>query len=311
MRVVFMGSPEFAVPPLEELVLNQYQVVAVYTPPDRAAGRGRTLVSPPVKLVAKSLGLEVVQPPSFKEEGVVAKLARFHPDVIVVAAFGQLLPRPVLEIPRFGAVNVHPSLLPRWRGASPVASAILAGDEFTGVSIMLLDEGMDTGPVLARAQIPISALDNTASLSGKLSMVGARLLVEALCHYLRGELTPQPQDEAEATASPPLNKEAGEIDWHLPAVELWRRVRAFYPWPGCYTRWRGKKLDIIEAVPLSGEKALKVGEVAVTSAAALGVGTGDGVLGILRLRLEGKRIISAAEFLRGQREFIGAVLPST
>jgi methionyl-tRNA formyltransferase len=310
LRVVFMGSPEFAVPPFEELVLNQYQVVAVYTQPDRAAGRGRGLVSPPVKLAAKSLGVEVVQPPSFKEAGVVAKLAQFRPDVIVVAAFGQLLPRSVLEIPRFGAVNVHPSLLPRFRGASPVASAILAGDEFTGVSIMLLDEGMDTGPVLARAQIPISAWDNTASLSGKLSLVGARLLVEALSHYLKGELTPQPQNENEATSSRPLNKEAGEIDWHLPAVELWRRVRAFYPWPGCYTKWRGKKLDIIEGVPLSGEKALKVGEVVATSA-AFGIGTGDGVLGILRLRLEGKRALSAAEFLRGQRGFIGAVLPST
>jgi methionyl-tRNA formyltransferase len=311
LRVVFMGSPEFAVPPFEELVLNQYRVVAVYTQPDRAAGRGRTLVSPPVKLAAKSLGLEVVQPPSFKEEGVVAKLAQFRPDVIVVAAFGQLLPRPVLDIPRFGAVNVHPSLLPRWRGASPVASAILAGDEFSGVSIMLMDEGMDTGPILARAQIPILARDNTASLTAKLSMVGARLLVETLYHYLRGELTPQPQDENEATSSRPLNKEAGEIDWHLPAVDIWRRVRAFYPWPGCYTKWRGKKLDIIEAVPLSGEKSLRVGEVVATSSAALGVSTGDGVLGILRLKLEGKRALSAAEFLRGQREFIGTVLPST
>jgi methionyl-tRNA formyltransferase len=310
LRVVFMGSPEFAVPPFEGLVLNQYQVVAVYTQPDRAGGRGRGLVSPPLKLAAKSLGLEVVQPPSFKEAGVVAKLAQFRPDVIVVAAFGQLLPRSVLDIPRFGAVNVHPSLLPRFRGASPVASAILAGDEFTGVSIMLLDEGMDTGPVLARAQIPISALDNTASLSGKLSLVGARLLVETLPHYLRGELTPQPQNEDKATASPPLKKEEGEIDWHLPAVEIWRRVRAFYPWPGCYTKWRGKKLDIIEAVPLSGEKALKVGEVVATPA-ALGVGTGDGVLGILRLKLEGKRALSAADFLRGQRDFIGAVLPSS
>ena len=311
MRVVFMGSPEFAVPPFEELALNQYQVVAVYTQPDRAAGRGRGLVSPPLKVAAQSLGLEVVQPANFKEAGVVAQLARFRPDVIVVAAFGQILPRSVLDIPRFGAINVHPSLLPRFRGASPVAAAILAGDEFSGVSIMLMDEGMDTGPILARAQIPISALDNTGSLTGKLSLVGARLLVEALCHYLRGELAPQPQNEAEATSSSPLNKEEGEIDWHLPALDIWRRVRAFYPWPGCYTKWRGKKLDIIEAVPLTGEKAFKVGEVvALSSAAAFGVSTGEGILGILRVQLEGKRDISAAEFLRGQREFIGAVLPS-
>ena len=312
MRVVFMGSPEFAVPHLEQLVLNQYQVVGVYTQPDRAAGRGRGLVSPPVKLAAKSLGLEVVQPPSLKEARAVEQLARFRPEVIVVAAFGQILPRSVLDIPRFGAVNVHPSLLPRFRGASPVAAAILAGDEFSGVSIMLMDEGMDTGPVLARAQIPVSALDTTGSLTSKLSLVGASLLLEVLGHHLRGELTPQPQNEAEATYSSPIAKEEGKIDWHLPALELWRRVRAFYPWPGCYTKWRGKKLDIIEAVPLSGEKALKVGEVvALPSMAAFGVSTGEGVLGVSRVRLEGKQALSAAEFLRGQRDFIGAVLPQS
>ena len=315
MRVVFMGSPEFAVPPLEQLILNQYPVVAVYTQPDRAAGRGRSLVAPPVKAAAKSLGLEVVQPPSLKEAKAVEQLAQFRPDVIVVAAFGQLLPRSVLEIPRLGAVNVHPSLLPRFRGASPVAATILAGDEFGGVSIMLLDEGMDTGPVLARAQVPVSALDTTGSLTTKLSLVGARLLLSALCHYSRGELTPQPQNESEATYSSPITKEEGEIDWHLPAVDIWRRVRAFYPWPGCYTRWQGKQLKIIEALPLSSPSRkgrTKVGEVvALSSAAAFGVGTGDGVLGISRLQLEGKRAMSSAEFLRGQRAFIGAILPSS
>jgi len=311
LRVVFMGSPEFAVPPLEELVLNQYQVVAVYTQPDKPAGRGRGLVSPVVKVAAKSLGLEVVQPPSLKEAGVVEQLRRLNPDVIVVAAFGQILPRSVLDIPRLGAVNVHPSLLPCFRGASPVAAAILAGDEFSGVSIMLMDEGMDTGPVLARAQIPISAIDTTGSLTAKLSLVGASLLLEALCHYLRDELTPQPQNEAGASYSGVITKNEGEIDWHLPAADIGRRVRAFYPWPGCYTRWRGKKLDIIEAVPLSGEKALKVGEVvALSSKAGFGIGTGDGILAVSRVQLEGKKAISAAEFLRGQRDFMGAILPS-
>ncbi len=314
MRVVFMGSPEFAVPPLEQLILNHYHVVGVYTQPDRPAGRGRGLVAPLAKVAAQARGLAVVQPPSFKEAGVVEQLAQFRPDVIVVAAFGQILPRSVLAIPHFGGINVHPSLLPRFRGASPVASAILAGDEFTGVSIMLMEEGLDSGPILARAQIPISAADTTGSLTTKLSVVGARLLVEALCHHLRGELTPRPQNEAEATYSGSITKEEGEIDWHLPAVDIWRRVRAFYPWPGCYTRWRGKKLDIIEAVPLTGEKAFKVGEVVVLplgSTAAFGISTGEGVLGILRVQLEGKRVMSAAEFLRGQREFIGALLPSS
>jgi len=310
-----MGSPEFAVPHLEHLILNQYQVVAVYTQPDRPAGRGRALAPPPVKRAALAWGLSVMQPASLREAGVVEQLAGLHPDVIVVAAFGQILPRSVLGIPRFGCINVHPSLLPRFRGASPVASAILAGEEFTGVSIMLMDEGLDTGPVLARAQIPVSAQDTTGSLAARLSLIGARLLQEVLSYWSRGELTPQPQNEAEATYSGSITKEQGEIDWHLPAIDIWRRVRAFRPWPGCYTRWRGRQLKIIEAVPLTEERTFKVGEVvALTlvpdgSKAAFGVYTGDGVLGVSKVQLEGKRAISAAEFLKGQREFIGAVLP--
>jgi methionyl-tRNA formyltransferase len=310
LRFVFMGSPQFAVPPLEYLLVNQYQVVAVYTQPDRPAGRGRALVSPPVKRVALAWGLPVVQPASLKEAGVVEQLAGFTPDVIVVAAFGQILPKSVLVMPRLGCLNIHPSLLPRFRGVSPVASAILAGDEFTGVSIMVMDEGLDTGPVLARAQIPISARDTTASLTAKLSWLGARLLGEVLVHRTRGELTPQPQSEVEASYCGPITKEEGEIDWRLPAIDIWRRVRAFNPWPGCYTRWRGRQLKIIEAVPLPKEGTFKVGQVvALASKAGFGVYTGDGVLGVSRVQLEGKQVLSAVEFLRGQREFVGAVLP--
>jgi len=315
LRIVFMGTPEFAVPPLEHLIVNQYQVVAVYAQPDRPAGRGRARVSPPVKRAALAWELPVVQPTGLKEAEVVAQLTRSHPDVIVVAAFGQILPKSVLAIPRFGCINVHPSLLPRFRGASPVASAILAGDEFTGVSIILMDEGLDTGPILARAQIPISPQDTTGSLTTKLSLLGARLLLEALSYWLRGQLTPQPQNEAEATYCTETTKEEGEIDWHLPAIALWRRVRAFHPWPGCYTTWRGKRLKIIEAVPLTEERTFEAGQVvALTtvpegSEAAFGVCAGDRVLGVSRVQLEGKQAMSAAEFLRGQREFIGAVLP--
>jgi methionyl-tRNA formyltransferase len=310
-----MGSPEFAVPPLEHLMGNQYQVVAVYTKPDRPAGRGRALVSPPVKRVALAWGLPVVQPASLKEAGVVEQLTGFNPDVIVVAAFGQILPQSVLAMPRLGCINIHPSLLPRFRGASPVASAILAGDEFTGVSIMLMDKGLDTGPILARAQISILAPDTTGSLTTKLSWLGARLLLEVLSYWLRGELTPQLQSEAEASYCGPITKEEGEIDWRLSAIDIWRRVRAFNPWPGCYTRWRGRRLKIIEVVPLPEERTFKVGQVvALTSVpegskAGFGVGTGDGVLGVSRVQLEGKQVLSAAEFLRGQREFKGAVLP--
>jgi methionyl-tRNA formyltransferase len=309
LRVIFMGSPQFAVPPLEHLLKSQYQVVAVYTQPDRPAGRGRGLVLPPVKRTALAWGLPVVQPASLKEAGTVEQLSRFKPDFIVVAAFGQILPQLVLALPHLGCLNIHPSLLPRFRGASPVASAILAGDGFTGVSIMLMDEGLDSGPVLAKAQIPISARDTTGSLTAKLSWLGAGLLLEVLSHWTRGEITPQPQDEAEASYSGSISKEEGEIDWRLSAIEIWRRVRAYQPWPGCYTRWQGKSLKIIEAVPLSQERAAKAGQVVVSSKAAFGIGTGEGVLGVLKVQLEGKQALPGAEFLRGQRDFIGAVLP--
>jgi len=296
LRIVFMGTPEFAVSSLEHLILNQYEVVAVYTQPDRPAGRGRALVSSPVKEAALRWKLPVVQPVSLKSAAAVSQLADFHPDVVVVAALGQILPQSVLDVPGYGCINVHPSLLPKFRGASPVAAAILSGDESTGVSIMLLDAGMDTGPVLVRAAVPVSPQDNTGSLTGKLSLMAARLLQEAL----------------EATYTAQITKEEGEIDWHLSAIEIWRRVRAFNPWPGCYTRWLGKQLKIIEAVPLSEKDVSEAGRVVALPGheAVPGVGTGDGILGVLKVQLEGKRAMPAAEFLRGQRDFIGAVLPS-
>jgi methionyl-tRNA formyltransferase len=193
-----------------------------------------------------------------------------------------------------------------------VAAAILSGDEFTGVSIMLMDSGLDTGPVLARAAVPVSPQDNTGSLTGKLSLVAAYLLQEALTGWMRREVAPQSQNEVEATYSAHITKEEGEIDWRLSALDIWRRVRAFNPWPGCYTRWRGRQLKIIEAVPLSESGVSAIGQVAALPGheAVPGVGTGSGILGLLRVQLEGKRAMSAAEFMRGQRDFIGAVLPS-
>jgi len=309
-----MGTPEFAIPSLEHLILNQYEVVAVYTQPDKPAGRGRSLASSPLKRAALAWKLPVVQPVSLKSAEVVAQLAEFHPDVIVVAAFGQILPQAVLDIPGCRCINIHPSLLPRFRGASPVVAAILAGDEFTGVSIMLMDKGLDTGPILARAQIPISAQDTTGALTAKLSLIAAQLLLEVLPRWSRGELTPQPQSEAAATYSAPISREEGEIDWRLPAIDVWRRVRALQPWPGCYTRWQGRQLKIIQAVPLPAIRALEVGQVAaLTSAteseAAFGVSTGEGILGVLKVQLEGRRAMLAAEFLRGQSQFIVAILP--
>jgi len=306
-----MGTPEFAVTPLEHLCLNRYQVVAVYTQPDRPAGRGRSLSPSPVKATALARDIPVVQPASLKEAAVVAQLAGFRPDIIVVAAFGQILPQSVLDIPRYGCLNLHPSLLPRFRGAAPVAAAILAGDESTGVSIMLMDSGLDTGPVLARKPVKIAPQDTTGSLTDKLSLMAARLLPEVLVDWTKGNITPGPQNEAEVTYCQALTKKDGEIDWRQPAVAIGRQVRACQPWPGGYTGWQGKRLEIMEAVPLPGGKSLEAGRVVALKkeGAAFGVKTGAGILGVLRVQLEGKRAMSATEFIRGQRPFIGAVLP--
>ena len=310
MRIVFMGTPEFAVLPLESLISNGYEVVAVYTQPDKAAGRGRVVEESPVKKAALRLNLNVLQPANLKSAETRTHLAELKPDAIVVAAFGQILPQSVLEIPPFGCINIHPSLLPKYRGVAPVPAAILNGDEFTGVSIMLMDKGVDTGPVLTRAQIPILPQDTAGSLMEKLSLISAQLLLDTLPRWFRKEIKPQPQNNANASYTKMLTKEAGEIDWKLPAVEIWRRVRAYQPWPGCYTRWQGKQLKILEAVPLAGEGTKEPGSVVAVKegAAAFGIVSGDGILGVIKVQLEGKKVVTAGEFLRGQRQFIGAVL---
>ena len=311
MRIVFMGSPEFAVPSLEQLVLNKYNIAAVYTQPDRPAGRGRALLPPAVKVAALDMGLKVEQPESLRTEESLARLAEYQPDVIVVCAFGQILTQALLDIPRFQCVNVHFSLLPRHRGASPVVSAILSGDEFTGVSIQLIRKKLDSGPVLAQAAVPIAPYDNAGTLTGKLGMVGAGLLLEALTGWLRGEITPVPQDESKSTYFSQMQKEAGEIDWKLPAPVIWRQVRAYNPWPGCYTAWRGKKIKIIEAEALPEAATPGPGKAISLpgSAGGPGIGTGEGVLKVLKLQMEGKKAVTAAEFLRGQRDFTGETLP--
>jgi methionyl-tRNA formyltransferase len=310
-KIVFMGTPDFAVPALEILIENAYEIAAVYTQPDREAGRGRHLVASPVKQVAMSHGIRVMQPESLKGEDVVGELTGLAPELVVVAAYGQILPRAILNLPRFGCVNIHPSLLPKYRGSSPVASAILQGDNVTGVTIMLLDAGMDTGPVLRQTKVPVSAEDTAGSLTAKLAQIGARLLLETLPGWLEGRITPQPQDEAQASYTKQIAKEDGEIDWKLSALELWKRVRAFDPWPGSYTRWKDKRLKVIQAVPVDGEKKGEIGEVIAlpqSAPAPVGVVTGGGILGLLRVQLEGKKDMSAAEFLLGQRDFIGSSL---
>jgi methionyl-tRNA formyltransferase len=313
MRIVYMGTPEFSVPPLEYLLKSEYQVIAVYTQPDRPTGRGRSLEQSPVKKVALEHNVEVFQPVRLRNTDEVERLAGLKPDLILVAAFGQILPRSVLDIPRFGCLNIHPSLLPRFRGATPIPSAILAGDKETGVTIMLMDAGMDTGPIVTQIIVGIEPDDTTESLTGRLSQAGVRLLAETLPLWFDGSLKSQPQDGSKATYTAPISKEDGLVNWQMGAEEISRRFRAFYPWPGCYTFWRGKSLKILEAIPLHKERTQTPGKViALTSgqSATVGVETKNGVLGLLRIQLEGKRALTAAEFLLGQREFVGSVLGS-
>ncbi|MBA7595356.1 Methionyl-tRNA formyltransferase [subsurface metagenome] len=311
MRIVFMGAAEFSLPILEWLIGSEHELIAIYTQPDRPVGRGRAPSPPVVKRVALEHGLTVVQPPRFKEPGVTESLSHSRPDVIVVAALGIILPSEVLALPPFGCINLHPSLLPRHRGPSPVQGAILAGDEWTGVSIMLMEEGVDCGPILSQRRVAIEPQDTTESLTKKLAPIATQLLQETLPLWLSRSLAPQPQPEEGATYTKLISKEEGEIDWHLSALEIWRRVRAFYPWPGCYTWWQGKMVKVLEAIALPGRgEPGRVRALAPDAGAALGVETGDGILGLLRVQLEGRRAMSAEEFSRGQRGFVGAILPS-
>jgi methionyl-tRNA formyltransferase len=309
VRTVFMGTPQFAVTILESLLRNSYRIVAVYTQPDKAAGRRRPVVFPPVKGLALERGIPVIQPTTFKSSEVVDKLAGFRPELIIVTAFGFVLPPEVLSLPRFACLNIHASLLPRHRGPSPIASAILCGDELTGVTIMLMDTGLDTGPILAQQKVAISCADTAGSLSSKLADVGARLLLQTLPGWLAGELKPQAQDGSQATYSKLITSGDAEIDWRLSAPEVWRRVRAYNPWPGCYTWYQGKRLKIHEAVPLGDGQNGQIGEViALAEEPGIGVVTERGILGLCQVQLEGKREMPAREFVRGKRDFIGSVL---
>ncbi len=302
-----MGSPEFAVPSLEALVGAQ-QVVGVVTQPDRPAGRGARLTPPAVKVAALALGLPVLQPERVGAPEALAQLTAWAPEVIVVAAFGQLLPPALLVLPACGCVNVHASLLPRWRGAAPIAAAILAGDTLTGVSLMRMDEGLDTGPLIAQCEEPIRPDDTTGSLTARLARLGADLLLETLPGYLGGERIPRPQPEAGVTFCRPLRKADGRLDWSRSAVELERRVRAMNPWPGAFTIWAGQPLKVLRAAPLlEGDESGPVGRVVPLQGGAAVV-TGGGLLQLLEVQRAGKSALPIEAFLRGQPQFVGAIL---
>lgn len=305
-----MGTPSFAVPVLAALPAAGHDVAAVYGQPDRPAGRGRRPQAPPVIRYAVEAGLPVFQPPSLRPAAVQRELAAHSAEVIVVAGYGLLLPAAVLDLPPLGCLNVHPSLLPRYRGPSPVASAILNGDDVTGVTIMRLDEGVDTGPILACRQTPVGPREDTPGLTERLFEMGAALLVEVLPRWAGGDLEARPQAEADATLTAKLAKSDGEIDWDLAAVRIERQVRAYRPWPGSFTRWRGRLLRVVEAsAVVAGDAGPSApGTVVPLAGGRLGVAAGEGVVEVHRLQLEGRSASTAREFAQGYRDFAGSTL---
>jgi methionyl-tRNA formyltransferase len=307
VRLVFLGSPDFALPTLRGLI-DAYEVVGVVTQPDRPAGRGRPLRPPPVKEAAEGAGVPVFQPPRLRGHEALAQLKRWAPDVIVVAAYGQILRPELLELPRFGCLNVHASLLPRWRGAAPVQAAILNGDETTGVTIMLMDPGMDTGPILSQRAVSILPEDTGGSLSARLSVLGAELLLEVLPAHLRGQLHPKEQDEAEVTYAPLLRKADGLMDLRRPASYLARQVRAFDPWPGSYLVWGRRRLVVKKAHALMGESP-EIGRVQLLNGFPA-IGAAEGLLVLDSVQPAGKTEIPGDAFARGARDLIGVLLPT-
>lgn len=299
-RVVFMGSPHFAMPSLRALVDAGYDVAAVITQPDRPAGRGGRVTPPPVKVVAAELGLSVLQPSTFKEEGAVEALRLLAPDVVVVAAYGRILPRRVLDIPRRGCVNVHASLLPRWRGASPIAAAILAGDAETGVSIMEMAEKMDAGPVITRRSEPVRPEDTTGSLEGRLAELGARALIEALPRWLSGELATSPQDESLATYCSLIRKDDGHLRSDMSIDDAERAVRAYNPRPAAFVNHRGEPLRIWQAHVGLRNCAEGAGTLLVLDRQPA-VAFRGGLLALDEVQRPGGRRITGAALVNGER----------
>jgi methionyl-tRNA formyltransferase len=312
IRIVFMGTPEFAVPSLVALhdaaPAQGWELVGVATQPDRPAGRGNKVIATPVKVQAEQFGLPILQPAGFrKDPDALPALAELQPDLLVVAAYGLILPRTVLALPRYGAINVHASLLPAYRGASPITTAILDGRETTGISIMLVDAGMDTGPVLAQVEEAIHADDTTASLSERLAVQGAALLVETVPRWLAGEITPVAQDQlpGEASLCRLIKKEDGQINWSQPAAAIERMTRAYTPWPSAYTTWHGEPFKIWRASVLDGRA--EAGRVVATPQGTA-VGTGVGLLLLHSVQPAGKRILDIRSFLNGAPDFVGTRL---
>lgn len=307
-RVVFMGTPDFAVPSLRALLhAEDFEVVGVVTQPDRPAGRGNRLRQSPVKVVAMEHQVELFQPEKLRGEAVIAHLQNWQPDLHVVAAYGQILRPVVLDLPPYGSINVHASLLPRWRGAAPIQYAILAGDDTTGITIMQMDPGLDSGPILSQESIPIASDETGESLHDKLAAIAGPLLVDTLRGFISGAIKPQTQDESLVTKAPSIKKEQGAIDWTKPADYIERQVRAYHPWPGTFTYWDGDLLKIFGGRVVAGK--LKPGQVFCSHAEApLVIGTGEGGFAPAQLQLAGRKAMDVSDFVNGFAQIDGVVL---
>jgi methionyl-tRNA formyltransferase len=299
VKLVFMGTPSFAAASLRALLEHGHRVAAVFTQPDRPAGRGQVARSSAVKELAHERGLVVEQPEKLRDPAVVERLRAFDPEAIVVAAYGKILPKPLLDVPVRGAINVHASLLPRYRGAAPIQRAILAGDTQTGITIMQMNERMDAGDILLQEVVPIHEDDTADTLGVRLSAVGARLLVDTLDALTRGDVVRREQDERAATLAPMVRKEEGAIDWRRGAAEIARSVRAFSPWPGAYTKLAGRSMKIHRATALVAAANAIPGTVLSAAGDRFEIATGEGLLALLEVQLEGKRRLAAREFLAG------------
>lgn len=302
MKLFFCGTPQFAVPSLERLLASEFTVDLVLTNPDEPQGRGYECQPPPVKKVASRAGLTILQPHRLKDPALMPFLRRFHPDAIVVVAYGHLIPPWMIAWPRLGCINVHASLLPKYRGAAPIAWALINGESTTGVTTMKLDAGLDTGDILLQQEEAISPDDTAQTLSDRLSLLGAELLVETLRRLNQGAIEAKPQDQAQATLAPLLKKEHGIIDWTRPAKEIWRRVRGLQPWPGAFTTFRGRNLHIWSAEVAAETTSPSPPGLLCAEQGRLLVACGEGTrLEIKELQLEGRKRLSARAFLNGVR----------
>jgi methionyl-tRNA formyltransferase len=301
LNLIFAGTPEFAVPALEALLAAGHRIVAVYTQPDRPAGRGQQVTMSAVKQCALRHGLTVKQPQTLRNAEAQAELAALNADAMIVVAYGLILPKPVLDAPRLGCINIHGSILPRWRGAAPIQRAILAGDTRTGACIMCMDEGLDTGPVLSTATASIGEHENAASLHDRLALLGAQALVETLPKFASGELKAQPQAIEGVTYAAKIRKEEALIDWTRTANEIDALIRAFNPWPIAETRLNGQQLRVWEATPIMQTTQAIPGTVMRADASGIEVATGDGSLNIQRVQAAGRKAMSAADFVNAHR----------